>query len=409
MSAMKDAQAIIDFYKPYFKPNVSDIERGRTRLYAPICPINVIKKICASAKQIFMNEPMLLRLYNDPVYIVGDLHGHILDLFRTLGKIEMPPKNTILFLGDIVDRGDFSTESITIILSLKILYPDLVYIIRGNHEFLEMSRQSGFSAELYNLYDKDMSVEDAFMDAFSYIPIGAMIGKNVLCVHGGIGPHVFRVEQLEKIQRPLHTFDDDLVSSLLWSDPSRLGKGFSPSTRGIGYLFGTDELAEFLDSNNLKYLVRGHECVDKGIELQLNNRIFTVFGASNYCGMSPNKSGILIMKQDCSKEAILFPPINQHLKRSVAIVLKSESPDEFIVKKPAYGSTSALTPKLNIANIQKLPPLYEKPRASSAFDRSKPTARANDPQPRSSLLSKRVAPVIIRPTKKVFSLPPHRY
>ncbi|OHT02185.1 Ser/Thr protein phosphatase [Tritrichomonas foetus] len=337
--ALKDANEIINFYRPYFRQNVSDLEKGKSRFYIPICPIMVIKRLCEAAKNIFMNEPMLLRLYH-PVVIVGDLHGHILDLFRHFGKIGIPTDRTFLFLGDIVDRGEFSTECITLILALKLVYPDNIYVIRGNHEFVEMSRQCGFTNELNSLYTGDPTAEAAFMDAFSYIPIGALIGPQVLCVHGGLGPQIYNVDQLDQISRPLTDYNSDIVASLLWSDPSRFGTEYEPSTRGLGYFFGPEAIQEFLTKNELKYLVRGHECVENGVEMQLGRRMFTVFGASNYCGLSPNKAGALIMKPDVTREVILFNPIT-HPKRGTAIFLNSESPKEFVVRRPG-GFTGAL-------------------------------------------------------------------
>lgn len=356
---LENASNIIDFYRPLFKSTVLDYEKSKTKLLIPICPANVLITLCEAAKTIFMNEPMLLKFTDecDQIAIIGDLHGHILDLFRTFGKIGMPPDRTYLFLGDIVDRGEFSTETITIILALKVLFPKNIYVIRGNHEFREMGRQFGFYSELNTLYKGNPAVEDSFMDAFSYIPIAALIGSHVICVHGGIGPSLYSLDQLEKIERPLNDYNNDMVSALLWSDPSRFGKDFEPSTRGLGYFFGPDALAYFLEKNNLKYLVRGHECVENGIEMQLGRRMLTVFGASNYCGLSPNKSGVLLLKPSDPnfREAIFFQAIN-HPKRAIAVFLPSESPNGVIIRRPGSFSHLAKTP------INKLPQLNDRSR-----------------------------------------------
>ena len=355
--ALENATKLIDFYRPLFKSTVTDYEKSKTKFFIPVCPPNVLISLCEAAKNIFMNDPMLLRFNNegDQIAIVGDLHGHILDLFRTLGKVGMPPDRTYLFLGDIVDRGEFSTETITIILALKVMFPKNVYIIRGNHEFREMGLQFGFCNELNNLYKGNTLVEESFMEAFSYIPIAAMIGNHSLCVHGGIGPTLYTIDQLDLIERPLNSYTDDMVAALLWSDPSRFGKDFEPSTRGLGYFFGPEALTYFLEKNNLKYVIRGHECVENGIEMQLGRKMITVFGASNYCGLSPNKSGVLILKPNDPnfREAIFFQPIS-HPKRSIAVFLPSENHKTFSIRRPGSFSVASRPP------LNKLPQLNDR-------------------------------------------------
>lgn len=330
---MEDPNAgnIFKHYKQYFRPNLTDIERGRTKLMIPIVPQAVMINICEQVGQLFAEEPMLLRL-DVPTVVVGDLHGHLLDLFRTLGKVGLPPDRTYLFLGDIVDRGEFSTETVTLILVMKLLFPQNIYVIRGNHEFYEMAHHCGFSAELMSLYSND-AVETAFYKCFSYIPIGALIGTQVLCVHGGIGPSVTKISQLEDIPRPLESYNEEIVMSLLWSDPSRFLNDFEPSTRGLGYFFGADALKKFMEHEKLKLVIRGHECVENGIEMQLERHMMTVFGASNYCGLSPNKSGVAIFNPDATKEIIIFQAL-QYVKRATVTFLQSESDTVFMLRKP---------------------------------------------------------------------------
>ena len=342
-----DFVAIFEYYRIYFKVDLSEYESKRQKLVLPVVPLAVLRKLCSAAAELFMAEPMLLQL-NCETVIIGDLHGHILDLFRMIGKLGIPPARNYLFLGDLVDRGEFSTETTVLILTLKVLWPKNVFVIRGNHEFREMARQCGFTVELRSLY-RTQDAEDYIMNAFSWIPIGAMIGKKVLCVHGGIGPNVTRLYQLEDIERPLNDWNNVIVAELLWSDPAEFVAAFQPSTRGIGFFFGPPALKAFMEANDLSYVIRGHECVQNGIEVQLDKQMITVFGASNYCGMSPNKSGVLVVHPDGEKEACFFPPL-AYLKRFTAIFMKSDSETAFQVRRfgiPKQNSCTSALPALN--------------------------------------------------------------
>lgn len=343
--------AILNYYKKYFKVDMSEYEKEKAKIVFPIVPLQVLRKLCDTAQKLFKAEPALLRLNGDTL-IIGDLHGHIFDLFRTLGKLGLPPNRTYLFLGDLVDRGHFSTETVVLILTMKVIWPEHVFLIRGNHEFADMAKHGGFFAELSSLYNTRQA-EEFIMKAFSYMPLAAIIGGNVLCVHGGLGPSLNDIKQLEEIQRPLNDYNDDLIQGLLWSDPAQFLDTFQESSRGIGYFFGHEALSSFLDSNKLQYMVRGHECVEKGIEAQLNRRMFTVFGASNYCGRAPNKSGVLLIHPDGSREACFFNPIT-YIKRANVSFVASESDTVFKPKRPGLPTD----PKRRSFQKDSLPALH---------------------------------------------------
>jgi protein phosphatase len=203
--------AIFAFYNTYFQLPASDFEKDKFRLTLPILPLPILKCLCETVRESFKSEPMVLQIAG-PVIVVGDLHGHLLDLLRTIRTFGPPPTRSYLFLGDLVDRGEFSTETVELIFVLKALFSKNIYCIRGNHEFDQMIEQGGFSDELCSIYHVP-DAEPWILDAFSWMPIAAVIGKSVLCVHGGIGPEVQSIEQLAAIPRPLLDYDTEVVQS----------------------------------------------------------------------------------------------------------------------------------------------------------------------------------------------------
>ena len=84
---------------------------------------------------------------NDPVKIIGDIHGQYLDLLKILslcGSLEDNPQLKLLFLGDYVDRGINGTEVIELLMTLKIRFPKQIYLLRGNHESRQMTQSNNF-------------------------------------------------------------------------------------------------------------------------------------------------------------------------------------------------------------------------------------------------------------------------
>ena len=160
----KGFQDLMQLYASRINQNAEDYANGRAILTLPSATIGLIDGLANTARQIFKSEPIVLRL-KSPVIVVGDLHGHLLDLFRVLRRFGLPPSARYLFLGDIVDRGEFSTETIILVLLLKVLYPEHVHVIRGNHEFREISETHGFFDEVSKVYPTAMF--DKFLDCFS--------------------------------------------------------------------------------------------------------------------------------------------------------------------------------------------------------------------------------------------------
>jgi len=96
------------------------------------------------------------------------------------------PNINLVFLGDYVDRGEWSVEVVCLLLCMKLSHPKNITMLRGNHESRSMTEHFTFREECLNKFDEE--VYDLFMDMFDALPLAVDVNDDYLCVHGGIGP-----------------------------------------------------------------------------------------------------------------------------------------------------------------------------------------------------------------------------
>ena len=82
----------------------------------------------------FMANSMILWNYSGNIF---DCNFRLISIFRIGGRA---PDTNYLFMGDYVDRGYYSVETVTLLVALKVRYPHRVTILRGNHESRQITQ-----------------------------------------------------------------------------------------------------------------------------------------------------------------------------------------------------------------------------------------------------------------------------
>jgi serine/threonine-protein phosphatase 2A catalytic subunit len=147
-----------------------------------------VKALCEKAKEILINESNVSSV-KPPVTICGDIHGQFHDLkelFKIGGQI---PDTNYLFMGDYVDRGYYSVETVTLLIALKVRFKDRLTILRGNHEVRQITQVYGFYDECLRKYGNP-NVWVYFTQLFDYLPLTAVVDNAIFCLHGGLSPSI---------------------------------------------------------------------------------------------------------------------------------------------------------------------------------------------------------------------------
>ncbi|XP_030470785.1 serine/threonine-protein phosphatase PP1 isozyme 3-like isoform X1 [Syzygium oleosum] len=270
-----------------------------------------IKQLCFVSRDVFLSQPNLLEL-EAPVKVCGDIHGQYNDLLRIFEFSGFPPRSNYLFLGDYVDRGKQSLETICLLLAYKIKYPENFFLLRGNHECASVNRIYGFYDECKRRFN--VRLWKMFTDCFNCLPVAALIDEKILCMHGGLSPDLNDLNQIRRLPRPTDVPEKGLLCDLLWSDPSNDIQGWGPNDRGVSYSFGPDRVTDFLKRQDLDLICRAHQVVEDGYELFANKQLVTIFSAPNYCGEFDNAGAVMTVDENLMCSFQLLSPADKKQK-----------------------------------------------------------------------------------------------
>ncbi|XP_043852715.1 serine/threonine-protein phosphatase with EF-hands 1 [Dromiciops gliroides] len=297
-----------------------------------------VLQVLLEVKKVLQQLPNIVRISSTTskeLTICGDIHGKLDDLFLIFYKNGLPSgNNRYIFNGDFVDRGQNSMEVLMVLFSFLLVYPNDVYLNRGNHEDYLMNMRYGFTKEIMQKYKQHgAKILHTLEEVYTWLPLGTIIDGKILVIHGGIADNT-DLRMLEEIKRnrmrsvlmpPIApsvndfrrgrisrelpppaikameqlTKDEwDQIVNVLWSDP-RSKKGCYPNTsRGGGCYFGPDVTENILSKFSLKMIIRSHECKPEGFDIGHDGKIITVFSASNYYEEGSNRGAYLKLSRD---------------------------------------------------------------------------------------------------------------
>jgi protein phosphatase len=195
-----------------------------------------------------------------------------------LQRLNKKSETYLIFLGDYGDRGLFSAEVYYAILTLKLLFPKQVILMRGNHEGpedllpsphdLPIQFERRFGEKWEKAYRKVRELFDCLYNV-------VLVEGQYVIIHGGLPSQAMMIQDLAyaHVNHPKQSF----LEEMLWSDPDETVREASASPRGAGRLFGEKTTTKILGRFDVKILIRGHEPCEEGFKINHSGKILTLF------------------------------------------------------------------------------------------------------------------------------------
>lgn len=263
-----------------------------------------LKQLCDMVKEILLEESNVQPV-NSPVTVCGDIHGQFYDLLQLFEKGGEIPDTSYVFMGDFVDRGHHSVETLQLLMCYKARYPDKITLLRGNHECRQVTQVYGFYDECFRKYGTANAWKYC-TEVFDYLTLACVIDGRVLCVHGGLSPVISTLDQIRLLERNQEIPHDGPFCDLMWSDPDDIDT-WAMSQRGAGWLFGSKVTSQFNHINGLELICRAHQLVQEGFKYMFPEKnLITVWSAPNYCYRCGNIASILAFDEHLDREPIIF-------------------------------------------------------------------------------------------------------
>lgn len=229
-----------------------------------------IENLLLEAEERFEAEKNLIRLKSGRAIFVGDTHGDF-DASKKVIASYLRPENKVIFLGDYVDRGPESLENINYLLSLKLAYPEDLFLLMGNHEAYGIT--PFHPADFWARLDREM--HQRYASVLTKLPLVVCTENGVIALHGAL-PDVENVEGIDEI-----VIGSEEWRQITWGDWQETSGAFLGDDMFTGRpQFGEDYFKEIMARFGKNILLRSHQPTAQ--RAMFNGRCLTIFTSSAY-------------------------------------------------------------------------------------------------------------------------------
>ena len=229
-----------------------------------------IENLLREAERTFELEPKLIRLKTGRAIFVGDTHGDFDATKRVIAE-HLSPENRVIFLGDYVDRGPESVSNINYLVSLKLAYPQNLFLLMGNHEAYAVT--PFYPADFWMGMDQEL--HQRYASVLAKLPLAVGTENGIIALHGAL-PEVENLEAIEQIE-----VGSEQWRQITWGDWQQRSGAFLGDDMLTGRpQFGEDYFQEMMARIGKDLLIRSHQ--PTAPQAMFGGRCLTIFTSCAY-------------------------------------------------------------------------------------------------------------------------------
>lgn len=325
---------IYNFFISKYIPLIESYKTGNGEVGVtvpiPVFATQDLVMLTQTATALFKMQPSLLNL-KPGIVVIGDLHGNLFNLLHVFSQHGLPPEQNYLFLGNIVNFGEFSLETISLILAFFCAYPNNVSILRGDSEMYPIQSINSLHDEIKNVYQSN-DLFQAFQTTFSFMPLAAMFNNTIFCTQCST------LTRFQSVKNIIHQKGPTLCESN--------ADGFLDFVSSIK-LPDEEWMATFLDENNIEIIILGGNIEETGVSTLYDDRVYTISSCE-----TTGAAGAILLTGNLKPSPVIFIS-HSTLIRSNALFLKMEKS----LKAPTFPTATVMTPSKNGRFVSRSPSL----------------------------------------------------
>lgn len=229
-----------------------------------------IEDLLSEVGEVLELEPKLIELGAGRTVFVGDTHGDFQASKSVIARY-LETENNIVFLGDYVDRGRQSPKNINYLLALKLLYPQNLFLLMGNHEAHGVMRF--YPADFWQRLDP--SSYQLYATVLTRLPLAVSTANGIIALHGAL-PDVESLQEISKID-----IGGEAWRQVTWGDWQERGGGPLGDDVFTGRpQFGRDYFERLMNRLGKNLLIRSHQ--PTAPQAMYQKRCLTIFTSHAY-------------------------------------------------------------------------------------------------------------------------------
>jgi len=105
------------------------------------------------------------------------------------------------------------------------------------------------------------------------------------------------------VKKPYKVYETPAALDILWNIPQGSSTkneytGDNMTTPLRKRFFDENMITDFMKNNKINLIIRSHDILESGFEKIYDNKIISIFSATNYLGIYNNTGGILFIKKN---------------------------------------------------------------------------------------------------------------